>query len=171
MTWETYLEEQQPRYQEELLHFLSIPSVAALREHAEAVQRAARWVADRLVAAGLEHVQILPTSGHPVVYGDWLHAPGKPTVMIYGHFDTQPADPLDLWTSPPFEPQIRHDRVDARGATDDKGKMLIPILAVEALLQSEGALPVNVKFFLEGQGEMCSSQTPTLIGSHRGLLA
>src|SRR5258708_30667142 len=106
-TWETYLEEQQPRYQEELLLFLSIPSISALPEHADAVQRAARWVADRLVAAGLEHVQILPTSGHPVVYGEWLHVPGKPTVMIYGHFDTQPADPLDLWTSPPFEPQIR----------------------------------------------------------------
>ncbi len=165
MTWETYLEEQQPRYQEELLHFLSIPSISALPEHADAVQRAARWVADRLVAAGLEHVQILPTSGHPVVYGEWLHAPGKPTVMIYGHFDTQPADPLDLWTSPPFEPQIRHDRVYARGATDDKGNMFIPILAVEALLQSEGALPVNVKFFLEGQEEIGSPQLPALIAS------
>jgi len=171
MTWETYLEEQQPRYQEELLLFLSIPSISALPEHADAVQRAARWVADRLVAAGLEHVQILPTSGHPVVYGEWLHVPGKPTVMIYGHFDTQPADPLDLWTSPPFEPQIRHDRVYARGATDDKGNMFIPILAVEALLQSEGALPVNVKFFLEGQEEIGSPQLPALIASQRDLLA
>ena len=171
MTWETYLEEQQPRYQEELLHFLSIPSISALPEHADAVQRAARWVADRLVAAGLEHVRILPTSGHPVVYGEWLHAPGKLTVMIYGHFDTQPADPLDLWTSPPFEPQIRHDRVYARGATDDKGNMFIPILAVEALLQSEGALPVNVKFFLEGQEEIGSPQLPALIASQRDLLA
>jgi acetylornithine deacetylase/succinyl-diaminopimelate desuccinylase-like protein len=171
MTWETYLEEQQPRYQEELLHFLSIPSISALPEHADAVQRAARWVADRLVAAGLEHVQILPTSGHPVVYGEWLHAPGKPTVMIYGHFDTQPADPVDLWTSPPFEPQIRHDRVYARGATDDKGNMFIPILAVEALLQSEGALPVNVKFFLEGQEEIGSPQLPALIAGQRDLLA
>jgi acetylornithine deacetylase/succinyl-diaminopimelate desuccinylase-like protein len=171
MTWETYLEEQQPRYQEELLLFLSIPSISALPEHADAVQRAARWVADRLVAAGLEHVQILPTAGHPVVYGEWLHAPGKPTVMIYGHFDTQPADPLELWTSPPFEPQIRDDRVYARGATDDKGNMFIPILAVEALLQSEGALPVNVKFFLEGQEEIGSPQLPALIASQRDRLS
>src|SRR5258708_26127000 len=91
--------------------------------------------------------------------------------MIYGHFDTQPADPLDLWTSPPFEPQIRHDRVYARGATDDKGNMFIPILAVEALLQSEGALPVNVKFFLEGQEEIGSPQLSALIANQRDLLA
>jgi acetylornithine deacetylase/succinyl-diaminopimelate desuccinylase-like protein len=171
MTWETYLEEQQSRYQDELLQFLSIPSVSALPEHAEDVRQAARWVADRLTVAGLEHVQVLPTGGHPVVYGEWLHAPGKPTVMIYGHFDTQPADPLDLWTSPPFEPEVRNGRVYARGASDDKGNMLIPILAVEALLQAEGALPVNVKFFLEGQEEIGSPQLPSFIASQRNLLA
>lgn len=171
MTWETYLEEQQPRYQEELLHFLSIPSISALPEQTDAVQQAARWVADRLTVAGLENVQILPTGGHPVVYGEWLHAPGKATVMIYGHFDTQPVDPLDLWTSPPFEPAVRNGRVYARGASDDKGNMLIPILAVEALLQAEGALPVNVKFFLEGQEEIGSPQLPTLIAQQRHLLA
>lgn len=171
MTWETYLEEQQPRYQEELLQFLSIPSVSALPEHAEDVQRAAHWVADRLRSAGLENVQVLPTGGHPVVYGQWLHAPGKPTVMIYGHFDTQPADPLDQWTSPPFKPEVRDDRVYARGASDDKGNMLTPILAVEALLKADGALPVNVKFFLEGQEEIGSPQLPTLIANQRDLLA
>ncbi|GAC1350631.1 MAG: dipeptidase [Ktedonobacteraceae bacterium] len=170
MTWETYLAEQQPRYLEELLQFLSIPSISALPEHSDAVQQAARWVADRLTAAGLEQVQIMPTGGHPVVYGEWLHAPGKPTVMIYGHFDTQPADPLDLWTSPPFEPEIRDGRVYARGASDDKGSMFIPILAVEALLQAQGALPVNVKFFLEGQEEIGSPQLPTFIANHRDLL-
>jgi acetylornithine deacetylase/succinyl-diaminopimelate desuccinylase-like protein len=171
MTWETYLEEQQPRYQEELLHFLSIPSISALPDYAEAVQQAARWVADRLTAAGLENVQVLPTGGHPVVYGEWLHAPGKPTVMIYGHFDTQPADPLNLWTSPPFKPEVRNDRVYARGASDDKGNMFIPILAVEALLQAEGVLPVNVKFFLEGQEEIGSPQLSSLITRQRDLLA
>ncbi len=171
MTWETYLAEQQPRYQDELLQFLSIPSISALPEHAGAVQQAAHWVADRLTTAGMENVRILPTSGHPVVYAEWLHAPGKPTVMIYGHFDTQPADPLNLWTSPPFEPQIRHDRVYARGASDDKGNMFIPILAVEALLKTEGALPINVKFFLEGQEEIGSPQLPTLIANQRDLLA
>ena len=171
MTWETYLTEQQSRYQDELLQFLSIPSISALPEHAGAVQQAAHWVADRLTTAGMENVRILPTSGHPAVYGEWLHTPGKPTVMIYGHFDTQPTDPLNLWTSPPFEPQIRHDRVYARGASDDKGNMLIPILAVEALLQTEGALPINVKFFLEGQEEIGSPQLPTLIANQRDLLA
>lgn len=171
MTWETYLEEQQPRYQQELLQFLSIPSISALPEHAGAVQQAARWVAGRLTAAGLENVQVLPTGGHPVVYGEWLHAPGKPVVMIYGHFDTQPVDPLDQWTSPPFEPEVRNGRVYARGASDDKGSMLIPILAVEALLQAEGALPVNVKFFLEGQEEIGSPQLQALIASQRDLLA
>jgi len=171
MTWETYLEEQQSRYQEELLQFLSIPSISALPEHAVAVQEAASWVVDRLTAAGLENVQVLSTGGHPVVYGEWLHAPGKATVMIYGHFDTQPVDPLDLWTSPPFEPEIRDGRVYARGASDDKGNMLIPILTIEALLQAEGTLPVNVKFFLEGQEEIGSPQLPTLIANQRELLA
>jgi acetylornithine deacetylase/succinyl-diaminopimelate desuccinylase-like protein len=171
MTWESYLQEQQLRYQEELLQFLSIPSVSALPEHADDVQRAAHWVADRLTAAGLENVQVFPTGGHPVVYGQWLHAPEKPTVMIYGHFDTQPADPLDQWTSPPFEPEVRDDRVYARGASDDKGNMLTPILAVEALLQAEEGLPVNVKFFLEGQEEIGSPQLPTLIANQRDLLA
>lgn len=171
MTWETYLAEQQPRYQEELLHFLRIPSVSALPEQARAVQDAARWVADRLTTAGLEQVHILPTEGHPVVYGEWLHAPGKPTVLIYGHFDTQPVDPVELWTNPPFEPIVRGDRVYARGASDDKGSMLIPILAVEALLHTEGALPINVKFLLEGQEEIGSPQLPTLIANKQKLLA
>lgn len=171
MAWETYLQEQQPRYQDELLQFLSIPSVSALTEHIGDVQQAALWVANRLTTAGLENVQLLVTAGHPVIYGDWLHAPGKPTVMIYGHFDTQPADPLDLWTTPPFAPEIRNDRVYARGASDDKGNMLIPILAVEALLKEEGALPINVKFFLEGQEEIGSPQLPALVEKQRDLLA
>jgi acetylornithine deacetylase/succinyl-diaminopimelate desuccinylase-like protein len=171
MTWETYLVEQQPRYQEELLQFLRIPSVSALPEHAGDVQEAAHWVANRLAAAGLEQVHILPTAGHPVVFGEWTHAPGKPTVMIYGHFDTQPADPLELWTSPPFLPEIRDDRVYARGASDDKGNMLIPILAVEALLKTEGALPINVKFFLEGQEEIGSPQLAALIASQKDRLS
>jgi acetylornithine deacetylase/succinyl-diaminopimelate desuccinylase-like protein len=171
MTWETYLVEQQSRYQEELLQFLSIPSISALPEHAGDVQEAARWVANRLTAAGLEHVQILPTAGHPVVFGEWVHAPGKPTVMIYGHFDTQPADPLDLWTSPPFKPEIREGRVYARGASDDKGNMFIPILAVEALLLTDGDLPIYVKFFLVGQVEIVSPQLAALIASLMDLLA
>jgi len=170
-TVETYLQENEPRYTDELLDFLRIPSMSALPERADDVRRAAQWVAGRLTAAGLDNIQTLPTGGHPVVYADWLHAPGRPTVMIYGHFDVQPADPLALWTSPPFEPVIRDDRVYARGASDDKGNMLIPVLAVEALLQTEGALPVNVKFFLEGQEEIGSPQLPPFIAERRDLLA
>jgi acetylornithine deacetylase/succinyl-diaminopimelate desuccinylase-like protein len=171
MTWETYLAEHQSQYQDELLQFLSIPSISSLPSHADAVQRAAQWVADRLTTAGLERVQIFPTGGHPVVYGEWLHAPGKPTVLIYGHFDTQPVDPLDLWTNPPFEPTIVEDRVYARGASDDKGNMLTPVLGVEALLKSEGSLPINVKFFLEGQEEIGSPQLPAFVEKQRELLA
>jgi acetylornithine deacetylase/succinyl-diaminopimelate desuccinylase-like protein len=170
-TWQSYLDENKDRFLDELLDFLRIPSISALPERAGDVARAGEWVAARLRAAGMEGVRVLPTGGHPVVYGEWLHAPGKPTVLIYGHFDTQPADPLDLWTSPPFEPAVRDGRVYARGASDDKGNMLTPILAVEALLQSEGALPVNVKFFFEGQEEIGSPQIPDFVAAQRDLLA
>ena len=148
-----------------------IPSISSLPEHAADVQRAAGWVAERLKTAGIEAVQILPTAGHPVVFGQWLHAPDKPTIMIYGHFDTQPVDPLKSWTNPPFEPAVEADRIYARGASDDKGNMLIPILSAEALLRTQGSLPVNVKFFFEGQEEIGSPQMHDFIADHRSLLA
>jgi len=170
-SWKEHLETNTSRYLEELTTFLRIPSISSLPEHAADVNRAAEWVAERLKAAGIEAVQILPTEGHPVVYGQWLHADGKPTIMIYGHFDTQPVDPLELWTSPPFEPVVKDDRIYARGASDDKGNMLIPILAVEAMLKTSGRLPVNVKFFFEGQEEIGSPQMPDFISSQRELLA
>lgn len=169
--WESYLRKQKSQYLEDLLDFLRIASISSLPEHAADVKRAGEWVAARLKTAGIEEVQILPTGGHPVVYGEWLHAPGKPTIMIYGHFDTQPVDPIQLWNQPPFEPVVDNDRVYARGASDDKGNMLIPILAVEAMLKSQGALPVNLKFFFEGQEEIGSPQLPEFIASHRDLLA
>ncbi|MDE0079888.1 MAG: dipeptidase [Caldilineaceae bacterium] len=165
--YQDYLESNQERFVEELIGFLRIPSISALPERAEDVARAGHWVARRLTAAGVENVEVLPTEGHPVVYGDWLHAPGKPTVLIYGHFDVQPVDPVELWTNPPFEPTIREGRVYARGASDDKGNMLAPILAVEALLQSEGALPVNLKFCFEGQEEIGSPHIPDFMPPHR----
>jgi acetylornithine deacetylase/succinyl-diaminopimelate desuccinylase-like protein len=165
--WNTYLEEHQPRFLSELLDFLRIPSISAISAHAGDVRRAAEWVAARVTAAGLEHVEVLPTGGHPVVYADWLHAPGKPTVLIYGHFDVQPVDPLELWSAPPFDPQVRDDRVFARGATDDKGNMLVPILAIEALLRSTGRLPVNLKVFFEGQEEIGSPQLNEFVPKHR----
>ncbi len=170
-TWQTYLDENQDRFLAELTDFLTIPSISALPEHKEDVQKAAEWVADRLAAAGMKNVEILPTAGHPVVYGDWLYAEGKPTILIYGHFDVQPADPLALWDSPPFEPVIKDERIYARGASDDKGGMLIPILAIEALLRSEGTLPVNIKFFLEGQEEIGSPDIPEFLPVHRDRFA
>lgn len=168
---ETYLGEHQHRYLHELLDFLRIPSISSLPQHAADVERAAAWVADRLAAAGMENIQILATGGHPVVYADWLHADGKPTILIYGHFDTQPVDPLDLWTAPPFEPVVRDGCAYARGATDDKGNMLVPILAAEAMLHSEGTLPINIKFLFEGQEEIGSPQIPAFIAAHKELLA
>ena len=165
--WETYLTENQGRFLEELLDLIRIPSISALPEHADDVQKAAEWVAARLEAAGIEHVEVMPTGGHPVVYGDWLHAPGKPTILIYGHFDTQPVDPIDLWTNPPFEPVVRDGRIYARGASDDKGGMIGPIFAAEALLKTTGTLPVNVKFIFEGQEEIGSPQLAQFLAEQR----
>ncbi len=169
--WKEYLEDNGSGYLDELCDFLRIPSISSLPEHAENVRQAADWVADRLKVAGIEEVQVLPTDGHPVVYGQWLHAPGSPTILIYGHFDTQPVDPIDLWSHPPFEPVIKDDRIYARGASDDKGNMLAPILAVEAMLKTQGKLPVNLKFFFEGQEEIGSPDLPDFISSQRDLLA
>ena len=169
--WKTYLEEHESRFLNEMLDFLRIPSISALPEHAGHVQQAAEWVASRMQAAGIEEVRVMPTGGHPVVYGEWLGAPGKPTILVYGHFDTQPVDPLDLWSHPPFEPVVRQGRVFARGASDDKGNLLIPILAAEAMLKTEGSLPVNLKFFFEGQEEIGSPQLPDFVATHRQLLA
>ena len=168
---EAYLEQNGQAFVNQLLEFLRIPSISALSQHAADVRTAAEWVAGRMRRAGIEHVEILPTPRHPLVYGDWLHAPGRPTVLVYGHFDTQPVDPEHLWTRPPFEPWIDGDRLYARGASDDKGNMLIPILACEAWLKSQGALPVNVKFIFEGQEEIGSPYLDDFVAQHRELLA
>lgn len=167
MSWQTYLNENQERFTAEMLDFLSIPSVSSLPEHAADVQAAAEWVAARMKQAGIEHVEIMATGGHPVVYGDWLHVPGKPTILVYGHFDTQPTDPEELWKTPPFTPTIDGDRIYARGASDDKGNMFVPIVASEALLKGEGSLPLNVKFLFEGQEEIGSPQLPPFMAEHR----
>ena len=158
--WDSYLSENQDRFIEELKDFLRIPSISSLPEHADDVVQAGQWVMSRMAQAGIENIEMLETGGHPVVYGDWLHAPDKPTILIYGHFDTQPVDPLELWDQPPFEPEIVNGRIYARGASDDKGNMFIPIIAVEALLKSEGSLPVNLKFLFEGQEEIGSPDLP-----------
>jgi acetylornithine deacetylase/succinyl-diaminopimelate desuccinylase-like protein len=149
---DTFIHDSQDRFLEELKTFLRIPSISTLPEHRSDIDRAAGFVADSLGTAGMEHVEIIPTAGHPLVYADWMHAPGKPTVLCYGHYDVQPPDPLDLWVSPPFEPTIRDGNLYARGSADDKGQMYMHIKAVETLRAvSGGTLPVNVKFLVEGE--------------------
>ncbi|MFZ5926439.1 MAG: dipeptidase [Acidobacteriota bacterium] len=149
-----YIRANSGRFLEELKDFLRIPSISTDPERAGDVARAAQWVADKLRAAGLENIEIIPTSRHPLVYADWLHAPGKPTVLCYGHYDVQPPDPLEEWVSPPFEPAIRGGNLYARGAADDKGQMYMHVKAIETLFALHGGLPVNVKFLIEGEEEV-----------------
>lgn len=145
------------RYVAELGEFLSIPSISALPEHADDVARAAAWTAAELERVGLEHVRLIETPGNPVVYADWLHAGGDvPTILFYGHYDVQPVDPLDEWVTPPFEASVREGEIYARGAADDKGQVFMHFKAIEAFMRQQGALPVNIKFILEGEEEIGS---------------
>ncbi|WP_172297510.1 dipeptidase [Pseudoruegeria sp. HB172150] len=164
MGWQEYLDREQERFVGELLDFVRIPSVSAKPENIPDVKAAGDWVVERLGAAGIEGAVLLPTDGHPVVCAEWMGAgPDKPTILIYGHFDVQPAEPFELWSSPPFEPEIRDGKVWGRGASDDKGGMLVPIVAVEAMMKSDGRLPVNVRFFFEGQEEIGSPDLPPFV--------
>ncbi len=142
------------RLLEELFELIRIPSVSTLPEHRIEVRRAAEWTAEKMRLAGLENVEMIETAGHPLVYGEWLHAEGKPTVLCYGHYDVQPPDPLELWVTPPFEPTLRDGNIYARGAVDDKGQFYMHIKAIEALMAVQGKLPVNVKFLIEGEEEI-----------------
>ncbi len=151
-----FLDDNEQRINEELFDFLRIPSVSARSEHRADVARAAEWVADSMSAAGLR-AEVLPTGGHPVVLGEWRGAPaGAPTVLIYGHYDVQPPEPLELWTSPPFEPTLRDGNIYARGSVDDKGQLFLHIKALEAHLRARKRLPVNVVFLAEGEEEVGS---------------
>ncbi|MCF6410765.1 dipeptidase [Pseudalkalibacillus salsuginis] len=151
------------RYVEQLKEFLRIPSISTLPEHKEDVLKAAKWLASSLEQIGMENIEIIETEGHPIVYADWLHAEGKPTVLVYGHYDVQPADPIDLWESPPFEPEVRADKLYARGATDDKGQLFIHVKALETLMNEDGKLPVNIKLCIEGEEEQASPNLPSFI--------
>ena len=149
-----FVDANRTRLLDELKSFLRIPSISTLPEHAGDVRKAAEFVADSLRVAGLENIEIIPTAKHPLVYADWLHAPGKPTVLCYGHYDVQPPDPLELWVTPPFEPTERDGNLYARGSADDKGQMYMHVKAVEALRATTGTLPVNLKFLIEGEEEI-----------------
>ncbi len=142
------------RFLDELKALLRIPSVSTLPEHKEDCRRAAEFLAAELRRIGIENVRLIETEGHPLVYGDWLHAPGKPTTLIYGHYDVQPPDPVEEWVSPPFEPAERNGSVYARGAVDDKGQVWAQVKAMESLLASHGALPINARVLFEGEEEV-----------------
>lgn len=165
-TIKSYLQTHRDTHIEELIQFLRIPSISAVAQNQPDIIRCAEWTAQSLQKAGLEHIEIMPTNGHPVVYADWLHAPGKPTVLIYGHYDVQPAEPLELWESPPFEPVIRDNKLYGRGSTDDKGQLLLYVKVVEAFLQTHGSLPINLKFCIEGEEEIASKNLPSFVEDH-----
>jgi len=166
----TFIKDNQQNYTEELKDFLKIPSISTLPEHKDDINRCAEFVADKLKNAGMSKVNIFQTEGHPLVYGEWLGAPGKPTVLIYGHYDVQPVDPIELWDNPPFDPVIKDGKIFARGATDDKGQMFIHIKSVEAFFKTEGSLPLNVKFIIEGEEEIGSESLETFINNNSDML-
>lgn len=157
-------------YLNELFHLLSIPSISTLPEHHEDIHKAASWIAEHMKEIGLENVQLLQNSGNPVVYGDWLHAKGAPTLLIYGHYDVQPPDPLDEWLSPPFVPNVRNDNIYARGADDNKGQFFIHLKSVDSYLETERKLPINVKFIIEGEEELGSANLEYFINKNKSLL-
>lgn len=166
-----YLEKHYDRFQKELIELLRIPSISHDPAYKEDLDRAAHWIAEKLGSMGINHVEIFPTSGHSVVYGDWLNGSASaPTVLIYGHYDVQSPEPLEDWKSPPFEPTIRNDNLYARGASDMKGQTLAAVNAVEALLQSEN-LPINVKFLIEGEEEIGSKHLNEFLVTQREKLA
>ncbi len=166
-----HLQSNHDRILAELVELAAIPSVSTDPAHAADMLAAARWVETKLASAGPVAVHTIATPGNPVVYGEWLGAPGKLTVLVYGHYDVQPADPLEKWQSPPFTPTLRDGRLYARGVSDDKGPMLIPIKVAEAFFAVTGDLPVNVKFMFEGEEEIGSRHLETFIEQHKELLA
>ena len=167
-----YARQNREQHLAELFDFLRLPSISTDPEHAQATADAAGWLAGQMTAAGLENVRVIPTQRHPLVYADWLRAgPDAPTVLIYGHYDVQPVDPLEKWDTPPFEPAVRQDYLYARGAADDKGQLYVHVKAAEAYLRATGRLPLNVKFLIEGEEEIGSSNLHTFIRANHDLLA
>jgi acetylornithine deacetylase/succinyl-diaminopimelate desuccinylase-like protein len=158
------------RYVDELKAYLAIPSISALPAHHADVVRCAEWTVDELKRIGLDNAKLIETPGNPVVYGEWLGASGAPTILFYGHYDVQPVDPLDLWTSPPFEATVRDGEIYARGSADDKGQVFMHFKAIEAWLKQAGSLPVNIKVFIEGEEEVGSTHLDRFVADNRDLL-
>src|SRR5579863_10299134 len=163
---ESYITENEPRFLEDLKGWLRIPSISTLPEHAGDIRRAAEYAADQLRRIGFDNVEVIATQGHPLVYGEWLQAPGKPTLLAYGHYDVQPVDPIALWETPPFEPTIRGDNLYCRGACDDKGQTMLVIKAMESLMTVNGTLPINVKVLIEGEEEAGGESVEAYVKAH-----
>ncbi len=165
-----FVESNKERYLSELKDFLSIPSVSSQSNHNGDMQRCAQWIADHMRSIGMNNVSVMSTPGHPVVYSEWLEASDAPTVLLYGHYDVQPVDPLNLWTSPPFEMTIRGENIYARGSSDDKGQVFIHFKSIEALMKQHGRLPVNIKMLIEGEEEVGSENLDNFVKEHKELL-
>lgn len=162
----SFANKNEKRFLEELKELLRIPSISTLPEHRSDIDKAAGFVFDELKRIGIEHAEIIQTAGHPLVYGDWLNAKGKPTVLIYAHYDVQPVEPVDEWLSPPFEPTERNQNLYARGAVDDKGQLWMQIKALESLLAADGKLPVNVRLIFEGEEEVGGQAVEKFVHEH-----
>ena len=163
---ESYITEHEARFLDDLKGWLRIPSISTLPEYAGDIRRAAEYGANQLRGIGFDNVEVIQTQHHPLIYGEWLMAPGKPTVLIYGHYDVQPVDPIELWNTPPFEPTIRGDNLYARGACDDKGQTMLVFKALESLMAVNGKLPVNVKVLIEGEEEAGGESIDHYVRTH-----
>src|SRR5271168_115147 len=162
-----FLQGRREQHLSELCEFLRIPSVSAKSEHKPDIEKTAQWVAGHLRSAGFKTVEVIPTKLHPLVYAESLEAPGKPTVLFYGHYDVQPAEPLELWTTPAFEPTERQGSLFGRGTADDKGQVHIHIKALEALHQINGKFPINIKVLIEGEEEVGSVSLWDYVQKHK----
>lgn len=171
MDYKEYIDSNKERFLEELKEFLKIASVSTDPKNKNDILECANFVEQKMIDAGLENVKVYETKGHPLVYGDWLHAgEDKPTILIYGHYDVQPVDPIELWTNPPFEPTLIGNKIYARGASDDKGQVYIHIKSIESYLKTVGSLPVNVKIMIEGEEEIGSENLDGFITENKELL-
>lgn len=168
-TYDEYLKAHRDEHLEQLKTLLRFQSISALSDHKSDILACAESLVHQLTEIGFENAKLLPTKGNPVVYADWLHAPGQPTVLVYGHYDVQPVDPLNLWETPPFEPDIRDGKIFARGSSDDKGQVFMHLKSFEALFQTTGKLPLNVKFCIEGEEEIGSANLPDFLEQNHKL--
>ena len=167
--WKDYLEENKDRFLDEMLDLLRIPSVSAKSEHKDDMHKCAELVKQRLLDAGCDKAEVMTTQGHPVIFGEKIIDPAKPTVLIYGHYDVQPVDPLNLWHSDPFEPTIKDGKVYARGSADDKGQFFMHVKALETMVKTK-TMSTNIKFLIEGEEEVGSPSLGKFVAEHRELL-